>query len=293
MVNPSSEPTKIGTELLKKRLFSKKPFAVLIAVAIFWIFVPYFVKTALRSAFYEFQAPISASASYVRELQNFWAARSKSKSDLYEAGKDLAHLNATYELMILENQAMKEEIRRLESLLALPSRPEYKYEIARVVTRDFSSWWQRLEIRKGSLHGIPMGAPVVFAGGVVGRISEVHQYTSTVELLSNSHLRMAVIIEGDNRPMSFRGAGYRLFRSPIGLAQYVPTDIAIDPANPPRILTSGMGGVFPAGLHIGYLMSLRPGSSGMFQDGEVRLETRLANLTEVAVLITIGGETLE
>ena len=49
--------------------------------------------------------------------------------------------------------------------------------------------------------------PVVFAGGVVGRISEVHQYTSTVELLSNSYLRMAVIIEGDNRPMSFREAG--------------------------------------------------------------------------------------
>lgn len=279
--------------MLKKRLFSKKPFAILFAVAVFWIFVPYIVKTALRSAFYEFQAPISASASYVRELQNFWAARSKSKSELYEAGKDLAHLNATYELMILENQAMKEEIRRLESLLALPSRPEYRYEIARVVTRDFTSWWHRLEIRKGSLHGIPVGAPVVFAGGVVGRISEVHQYTSTVELLSNSHLRMAVVIEGDNRPMSFRGAGFRLFRSPIGLAQYVPTDIAVDPSDPPRILTSGMGGVFPAGLHIGHLVGLRPGSSGMFQDGEVRLEPRLSNLTEVAVLIAIGKESPE
>jgi len=279
--------------LLKKRLFSKKPFAILLAVAIFWILVPYIVKTALRSAFYEFQAPISASASYVRELQNFWAARSKSKSELYEAGKDLAHLNATYELMILENQAMKEEISRLESLLALPSRPEYRYEIARVVNRDFTSWWHRLEIRKGSLHGIPMGAPVVFAGGVVGRISEVHQYASTVELLSNSHLRMAVVIEGDNRPMSFRGAGFRLFRSPIGLAQYVPTDIAVDPSDPPRILTSGMGGVFPAGLHIGHLVALRPGSSGMFQDGEVRLEPRLSNLTEVAVLIAIGKESPE
>jgi len=279
--------------LLKKRLFNKKPFAVLIAVAIFWIFVPFIVKSTLRSAFYEFQAPISASASYVRELQNFWAARSKSKSELYEAGKDLAHLNATYELMILENQAMREEISRLESLLGLPSRPEYKYEIARVVTREFNSWWHQLEIRKGSLHGIPMGAPVVFAGGVVGRISEVHQYTSTVELLSNNHLRMAVIIEGDNRPMSFRGAGFRLFRSPIGIAQYVPTDIAVDSSNPPRILTSGMGGVFPAGLHIGHLVSLKPGSSGMFQDGEIRLEPRLSNLTEVAVLISLDEGTAQ
>ena len=60
--------------------------------------------------------------------------------------------------MILENQAMKRKSADWNPL-ALPSRPEYKYEIARVVTRDFNSWWQRLEIRKGSLHGIPMGAP--------------------------------------------------------------------------------------------------------------------------------------
>lgn len=274
--------------MAKKRFFSIKPFAVLFGVAVFWIFVPIAVKTTLKSAFYEFQAPMNAGASYVRELQNFWAARLKSKSELYEAGKDLAHLNSAYQLEVLENQSLKQEVDRLEALLGLPARPEYKYEIARVVARDFNSWWQHFEIRKGSRHGIPVGAPVVFSGGVVGRIREVHEYTSTVELLSNSHLRMAVVIEGDNRPMSFRGAGFKIFRSPIGLAEYIPNDISFsDPSNPPRIVTSGMGGIFPAGLHIGYLQRLRPGASGMFQDGDVRLEERLSNLTEVAVLIAI------
>ncbi len=277
--------------MAKKRIFSIKPFAVLFAVAIFWIFVPIAVKTSLQSAFHEFQAPISVGASYVRELHNFWAARLKSKSELYEAGKDLAHLNSTYQLKVMENQALKEEVERLEALLGLPSRPGYKYEIARVVSRDFNSWWQHMEIRKGARHGIPVGAPVVFSGGVVGRVRTVHEYTSTVELLSNSHLRMAVVIEGDNRPMSFRGAGFKVFRSPAGIAEYVPPDIGIaDPSDPPRIVTSGMGGVFPAGLHIGYLHRLKPGASGMFQDGEVRLEERLSNLTEVAVLIEIEEE---
>ncbi len=272
----------------KKRLFSIKPFVVLFGVFAFWIFAPLAIKVTVKSAFHEFQAPFSVGASYVRELQNFWAARLKSKSELYEAGKDLARLNATYELDILENQSLKQEVARLEALLGLPARPGYKYEIARVVSRDFNSWWQQIEIRKGSLHGIPVGAPVVFSGGVVGRVRTVHQYTSTVELLSNSHLRMAVVIEGDNRPMSFRGAGYTQFRSPTGLAEYVPTDIRlIDPASPPRIVTSGIGGVFPAGLPVGYLTRLKPGASGMFQDGEVRLDTNLSNLSEVAVLVRL------
>ena len=272
----------------KKRLLSLKPFAILLAVALFWIFVPIAFKSSVRSAFYEFQAPLSTGASYVRELQNYWAARTKSKNELYDAGRDMARLNATYELMILENQTLKQEVERLEELLQLPTRAEYQYEIARVVSRDFNSWWQRLEIRKGSKHGIPTGAPVVFSGGVVGRVKEVHEYTSTVEILSNSHLRMAVIIAGDNRPMSYRGSGFQTLQSPVGLAEYIPNDIKLnDPANPPRIITSGMGGVFPAGLHIGYLRRLRPGASGMFQDGDVYLDKRLSSLTEVAVLVAI------
>ena len=269
-----------------KRLLSLKPFAVLFAVAVFWIFVPIGVKNKFREAFYEFQAPLSAAASYIRELQDYWATRSKPDDELLEKGRDIARQNATYELMILENQTLKQEVERLEELLRLPSRPEYRYEIARVVSRDFNSWWQQMEIRKGRRHGIPVGAPVVFSGGVVGRVSEVHEYTSTVELLSNSHLRMAVIVIGDNRPMSFRGAGFQNLSTPVGLAQYIPADISVDdPSNPPRLVTSGMGGVFPAGLHIGYLRRLRPGASGMFQDGDVYLDRRLTSLTEVAILI--------
>ncbi|MDG2253811.1 MAG: rod shape-determining protein MreC [Opitutaceae bacterium] len=274
----------------KKRLLSLKPFLILLSVAVFWILVPIVFKSSIRSVFYEFQAPLSTGASYVRELQNYWAARTKSKNELYDAGKDLARLNATYELMILENQTLKQEVERLEELLQLPTRPDYRYEIARVVSRDFNSWWQHLEIRKGGKHGIPTGAPVVFSGGVVGRIIEVHEYTSTVELLSNSHLRMAVIIAGDNRPMSYRGSGFQTLQNPVGIAEYIPNDINIDdPSNPPRIITSGMGGVFPAGLPIGYLRRLRPGASGMFQDGDVYLDKRLARLTEVAVLIAVEG----
>ncbi|MBT5169977.1 MAG: rod shape-determining protein MreC [Opitutales bacterium] len=274
----------------KKRLLSLKPFLILLSVAVFWILVPIVFKSSIRSVFYEFQAPLSTGASYVRELQNYWAARTKSKNELYDAGKDLARLNATYELMILENQTLKQEVERLEELLQLPTRPDYRYEIARVVSRDFNSWWQHLEIRKGGKHGIPTGAPVVFSGGVVGRVIEVHEYTSTVELLSNSHLRMAVIIAGDNRPMSYRGSGFQTLQNPVGIAEYIPNDINIDdPSNPPRIITSGMGGVFPAGLPIGYLRRLRPGASGMFQDGDVYLDKRLARLTEVAVLIAVEG----
>jgi rod shape-determining protein MreC len=54
---------------------------------------------------------------------------------------------------------------------------------------------------------------------------------------------------------------------------------------PRRIVTSGLGGVFPAGLFIGEITRLETSTDGLFKTGEVRLDSRLAELTEVTVLV--------
>ncbi|EDY82681.1 rod shape-determining protein MreC [Verrucomicrobiia bacterium DG1235] len=277
--------------MYKKRLVQFKPLIVLAVATLAWLMLPVVFKAIAKTSFYEFQAPVSITSSYVRDLQDFWAARTKSKNELYEAGQSLARLNASYELTALQNQTLEEEISRLESLLQLPSRPDFQYEIARVVERDFNAWWQRITIRKGNDYGIPVGAPVVFVGGVVGRVREVYAYTSVVDIISNNHLRLAVVIEGDNRPLSYRGGGSASFAKPLGIAEFVPVDIQIsDTQDLPTLITSGMGGVYPAGLRVGEIRRLRQGAGGMFYDGEVELDPRLASLTEVAVMIQIPPE---
>ncbi|MBD5782285.1 rod shape-determining protein MreC [Pelagicoccus sp. NFK12] len=277
--------------MYRKRLGQFKPLIVLGVATMAWLTLPVVFKSFAKTSFYEFQAPVSLTSSYVRDLQDFWAARTKSKNELYEAGQGLARLNAAYELTALENNTLKDEIARLEDLLQLPSRPDYQYEIARVVERDFNAWWQRIIIRKGRDYGIPVGAPVVFVGGVVGRVSEVHAYTSTVDIISNNHLRLAVVIEGDNRPLSYRGGGAETFATPVGIAEFIPVDIQIaDTENLPTLVTSGMGGVYPAGIRVGEIRRLKQGAGGMFYDGEVVLDERLASLTEVAVMIQIPPE---
>ncbi|MBC2605674.1 rod shape-determining protein MreC [Pelagicoccus albus] len=277
--------------MYKKRLIHFKPIIVLGSALFLWLLLPFVVKSFLKTSFYEFQAPVSLASSYVRDLQDFWSARTKSKNDLFEAGQSLARLNAAYQLAALENQSLEDEISRLENLLQLPSRPEYQYEVARVVERDFNAWWQRITIRKGRDYGIPVGAPVVFIGGVVGRVREVHAYTSVVDIISSNHLRLAVVIEGDNRPLSYRGGGSTSFAQPVGIAEFIPVDIQVsETENRPVLITSGMGGVYPAGLRVGEIRRLRQGAGGMFYDGEVELDKRLASITEVAVMILIPPE---
>jgi len=284
--------------MLPPRLAKARPFLTLALLLSLWLVAPVFLKRFWRASFFEFQAPIDVAASYVRDLQEYWTLRTHSKHELIEAGRDLARINASYALAVQENATLRAELDRQHALLELPPPAEHRLEHARVVRRDFSAWWQRLIVRKGRNYAIPVGAPVVFAGGVVGVVSEVHAYTAVINLLSSPEVRLAAVIEGDARPISYQGGLNPTLGPPRGLIEFVPLDISptATPASaaahatgaaPRTLLTSGLGGVFPEGLRIGQITQLKPNADGLFQTGEVALDPRLSELREVTILVPV------
>lgn len=269
------------------RFDQAKPFLTLAIVIIAWLVVPVAIRSFLRVSFFELQAPVSVSASYVRDLQEYWSLRTQSKRELIEAGRDLARVNASYDLAVQQNATLRAELDRMQSMLRIPPQTAHRFEHARVVRRDFSAWWQRLIIRKGRNYGITVGSPVVFSGGVVGRISEVHAYTSVVELISSPGVRLAAVVEGDDRPMSYQGGINPVFGPAQGIIEFVPLDIFASANSTKRLVTSGLGGVFPAGLTLGRVVKLEPSTDGLFKTGEVELDPRLSELNEVTVLVPL------
>ena len=272
----------------QQRFDQAKPFLTLALVLAAWLVVPTAVKRFLRAGFFEMQAPVEATASYVRDLQDFWSLKTRSNNELIEAGRDLVHLNAAYEIRLQQDAGLRDEIERLGDLLKLPAPDGYRAEPARIVRRDFSGWWQQIVIRKGCNYGITEGAPVIYVGGVVGRVREVHAYTSVVDLISSPGVRIAACIEGDMRPISYQGGVNPTLAPARGTVEYVPGDIFVTPAAPRRLVTSGLGGVFPANLTIGYITGVEPSTDGLFKTGDVQLEPALSALTEVTVLVPQG-----
>lgn len=275
--------------MLPKRLDQARPFLVLGLILLAWIFLPLAARVFARATFFEIQAPLTVADSFVRDLQTFWSNRLHSKDDLLRAGQQVSGLIAQYEYANSRNAYLENEILRLENLLNLPSMPEYRLEAARVARRDFSAWWQRLVIRKGSNYGLTVGAPVVFAGGVVGRITEVHRYTAVVDLVTSPTLRLAATVSGDPRPISYQGGLNSTFGAPRGTVDFVPLDIYATPSQTKQLVTSGLG-VFPPGVKIGEITHLEPSADGLFKSGEVQLDQRLGTLTEVTVLIPLNPE---
>ncbi len=253
-----------------------------------WLILPVVIKGFLRVSFFELQAPVSVSASYLRDLQEYWGLRVHSKPELIAAGRDLARVNASFAVAGQENTELLAEVSRLENLLRIPAYGNFRSEHARVARRDFSGWWQRLVIRKGRNYGIPVGAPVIFTGGVVGRVTEVYAFTAVVELISSPNLRLAGVIEGDARPMSFQGGLNSSFGPAKAVIEFVPLDIFASANSTKRLVTSGLGGVFPPGLTLGQIVKVEPSTDGLFKTGEVELDARLSELTEVTVLVPVN-----
>ena len=273
--------------MAKKRLDRFKPLILLGLFLGAWWIAPAVVKSFVRVSFTEFQAPVWIVSSYLNDLGNFWSKNSHSKEELIAAGRELARQKAFYELKIQQNNVLKEEIERLESILNMPTRIEFRYEIARVIHRNFNLWWQQITIQKGKNYGIIEGAAVVFEGGVVGRVVEVNLLTSKVELVSSPRFRMAASFQDDGRPVVYQGVLQNGFRDPIGEVRDAPEDLQASTQKPLRLVSTGLGGTFPPGLTIGNVNWMEPGSSGIFQAGEVKLDKRLINLHEVTVMVPL------
>jgi len=278
--------------VLPKRFDQVSPFVTLGIILLTWLLLPFVFKTFTRATFFEIQAPLTVADSYAHDLQDFWSNRLRSKDELLQAGRDLAGLVAKYDFSVQQNQQLEADILRLENLLNLPPLPAFRLEPARVAQRDFSGWWQRFTIRKGKNFGLTVGAPVVFSGGVVGRITEVHRYTAVVDLVTSPTFRLAASVAGDNRPISYQGGLNDSFKAPRGTVEFVPLEFTAARNAPRRLVTSGLGGIFPAGLSIGEILNLELSADGLFKAGDVQLDERIGTLTEVTVLVPLNPEEL-
>ena len=250
-----------------------------------WWLIPTFLKSFTQLSFDELQAPIWNTASKLKDLQTYWALRNHSKKSLIEANRDLARLNASYELTLSENATLKEEITRMEALLSLHKETEGAYILARISRRDLSSWSHYATIQKGIKDGIIDGAAVIYGNGVVGRIKTAHANSSVIELISSPTFRVAARFRGDTRPITFQGTTNPAFTNPIGRAYNIPTDIEASPEKPLHLVSSRLGGIFPDGLNIGTISKLKPGTEGLFQRAKVQLNNDLHAIQEVVVLL--------
>ena len=264
-----------------------------VALSIFvalWILMPSAVRRFNREAFVEFQAPALHLLGKSRDLATFWEKKSRSVEEMAAAGRDLARINAALEIQINKFEDIRRENVRLREITHYNVPAEYMSVVARVATRDSSSWWQRIVIRKGRNDGIRPGAPVVFGNTVVGRVTAVHLTTSEVDLVTSPGFRCTAYLEGDdqNHIVLVNGVASNSLGTAKARVSVIPRDYFLPAGQPARVFTTGMGGVFPSRLMLGYLDGGTYATQvGNFKEILLVPSRDLYNLQEVSVLVPL------
>jgi rod shape-determining protein MreC len=197
--------------------------------------------------------------------------------DTAEDNYNLVEENRTLRAVVALSDEIRLENERLRLLLDFKEAQELVTLPALVIAEDASSWFRTVTIDKGSDQGVIEGLPVVVAEGVVGRVVRSSPGYSRVLLVTDASSAVASLLQ-DNRARGIcRGNGEQL------VFDFVLRQEEVNVGD--RVVTSGMGGVFPKGLVVGRVKSVDRQEFGLFQEIEVTPAVDFSHLEEVLVLL--------
>jgi rod shape-determining protein MreC len=223
------------------------------------------------------QAPVIAvSSSIAQGIRNVWqhyvwtvGARAENVR-LRETVRQLSLLNSAYE------QA-REENERLRRLISLSGDMKYRTLGARVVARTPSFLSNVIYIDRGSKDGIHVDAPVLSGDGIIGKTLLVTTHQSQVQLITNPDASLGAMLEKTRTPGVLSGSGDLLLN-----LNYISSTEEIAAGD--IVLSSGLDDIFPKGLAVGKVVSVRKGK-GVFQSIKVEPFMDLIHIEEVVVLL--------
>ena len=225
------------------------------------------------------------------------------RADLAARNRELTEAVDRLRLDVTRLEAVSAENRQLRAALNFPPPTNYRIITCPVLSHGGSTGWQRLvRVGKGTLAGLQNGDPVLVADGLVGRIESATPHTADVLLLCdpNSH----VACELDPPPAGIPavrgvlcgGGGHAAGEGDLQLLysidplqlRFLKRDAEIAPQT--RVVTSGLGGIFPRGLKVGYILETTVDHAGLYREASVMPAADLGNLQTVFALVKVPPE---
>lgn len=171
---------------------------------------------------------------------------------------------------------------RLKALLAYKqATPQYDLLTAVVVARDPGTWASTIVINRGAADGVVKDMPVITPQGLVGSVIAVYGNSAKVQLFLDPHSAVGGIVQ---RPESrvtgiVNGSGDN---PPVPRMVNLARDA--DVVKGDKIVTSGLGGLFPKGIIIGEVTDVVNDEGGLLKYAILKPGVDFSRLEEVFVL---------
>jgi rod shape-determining protein MreC len=193
-----------------------------------------------------------------------------------------------------DNQQLREEIKwlrqenhryleaylqyqRLQRLLNFREQTPLGVVAAEVIGRNANSWTEIISINRGTRDKVAKGLPVVTHGGLVGQVIHAAPTLSQVMLLTDFRSGVDALVQRTRASGVVAGRGRNLAE-----LRFLPVGADVQLGD--RLISSGMGGVFPKGLIIGEVKDIHR-NGRQTQQVEIQPSVDFSDLEEVLVLV--------
>nr|WP_247739247.1 rod shape-determining protein MreC [Bacillus sp. 165] len=220
-----------------------------------------FVKDSIGSVQSLFEKPAQYVAGFFQDIEDIKSTYKENKV-LKTRLDEYVELSVKVKDLEKENQELREILDKKESMR------DFKPIQATVIERNPDKWEDVISIDRGAQQGIEKDMAVITAKGLIGKVKNVSQFTSTVELLSSASRtnRISAVVQGDTRIFGLI-EGYDKEKQAL-LFTKIPSDVKVEKKQ--IVVTSGLGGVFPDNLVIGKVIEVTPDDYGLTQTAYVK-----------------------
>jgi len=232
------------------------------------------LRATLSLVMYPIQAIVGLPAS----TGNWLAENLSSRQTLLSHNKELRDEQLLLKIKMQKLESLEAENQRLRELLGSSFKVGEKTLIAELVAVDMDPFSQQLLLNKGSLDKVYSGQPILDANGVMGQVLDVGPVSSTAILITDpSH---AIPVEVNRN-------GLRAIALGIGDTNqldlpHIPNNADIKTGD--LLVTSGLGGRFPAGYPVARVTAVTNNPGASFASVAAKPTAKLLSTREILLV---------
>lgn len=242
-----------------------------------------FVNDAFGTVQGALYRPVGAVAGFFRDLGRL--------SDVYKENEQLRQTVARYTQDKIRYNMIENDNKRLQEELNFTERQkklfDYRYLIAQVVAEGTNPYDKTIKINLGAHDGIKPRMAVTTVDGLVGLVSKVSEFTSTVTPITeldptdSNQISISATILG-HEDQAFGIVDYDKENNTLQMSK-IDENATIEDGD--LVITSGLANVLPKGLIIGTVISNQVGDFGLTHTATLKPAAKFDHLTEVFVVV--------
>ena len=240
------------TPLARLLIFSTLSLALLIADARFGYLE--FLRQIAAVIVYPVQRIAAAPADIAHRAGEFFVTHSALRTE----NARLRQENLANALLLQQLKSLQAENAHMRGLLAARARADTKATLAEVLYAARDPFSHKIVVDKGLQQDVRGGQPVIDEIGVIGQVTRAYQWLSEVTLITDKDQLVPVLNVRNGLRAVLAGTGNA---NNLEL-RFVPLNA--DFQNGDRLVTSGIDGVYPAGLPVAEVSNVERNASYPF-----------------------------